>query len=367
LWPAEAGPYQLVRNSGNEPVTGSDLSAGERVVLKLYELAFAPRHLYALYLFDDIDGFLHPPLLKKFINLVQKRLVEREKRIVLWATHSPVLVQIAPTNDLFYIAEYKGRPQKTTRSKLVHELTAGELVVFENTAFVFVEGRDHGFYSDLVERLEKEGSLQLKRQVKFISPKSHVTSSDSNKHAVINAVKVLRDCGFSSTFFGLVDRDNGLCSSSEGVMELGRYSIENYWADPLNVYSWYLDSDDYEQLPAEIRFSSLAKGMGSLFLKKLDHRQTQMIVDHFAISLSQSLSQTVPNLAERESVSILSDITLSYPKFLLYAKGKDLIGRGYYRINSRLNSDTLRKTFLKGAFWPAELVEKMRRYAASGS
>jgi hypothetical protein len=363
VWPAKAERYQLCRNVGDEPVTGSDLSAGERVVLKLYELAFAPMRLYTLYLFDDIDGFLHPSLLKKFVNLVQKRLIEREKRIVLWATHSPVLVQLALTNDFFYIAEYKGVPQKTTRAKLVHELTAGELIVFDNTAFVFVEGQDHDFYNDLIERFQREGVVELTRQVKFISPKVHATSSDSNKHAVINAVHVLKNCGFSTTFFGLVDRDDGRATSLEGVTELGRYSVENYWADPLNVYSWYLDNDEYKELPEEIRFHALAKGMGSRFLERIDQVQKQMIVDHFSRSLCQSLSKDPNVLLDRESVSFLPGVTLNYPKFLLYEKGKEIIGRGYCNINSQLNSRALRKAFLKGAIWPEELVKKIQEYA----
>jgi hypothetical protein len=235
-WPGEFARFELFHIGRNDRVGGAELSGGERVVLQLYGPLFSnlPIQSGAVFLFDDIDGFVHPPLLKRLIGLLHKTIVVEGGGFVFWATHSPVFVQLTQNADYFYIGKYGTGPVRTTKAKLIHELTGGELVVFENTCFVFVEGVEHEFYNELLDRLEKEEIVELNRQVKFISPKANVESSGANKAAVIESVKVLRKCGLSKTFAGLVDRDTGQATPIEGISQLERYSVENYWSDPLN-------------------------------------------------------------------------------------------------------------------------------------
>jgi hypothetical protein len=370
----EDGGYLLRDLRTDRPVGGHEFSAGERVLLALCDLLLSDVQTgKKLYMFDDVDGLLHAPALKHFIGFVRDRLIREQGHIAIWATHSPVTVQLAGNADHFYIREPRVSPEPITRPELIDRLSGGELVVLDNTVLVFVEGQDHRFYNTLFRRLEHDQAIRVSRSARFISPTTDPHNRGAGRDAVQRAIEVLTQTGFSRLAAGLVDGDGRTSSLPAGVERLPRYSIENYWLDPLNVHAWLLDHD-VRSIPTELTFENVSQGMGSKITSALNRNQLQRIVDHWANEILQRwnavvnanpLAGTVSTTA-REEVSFVGGLSLSYPSFLLQAPGKEIIDNAYHRgVNTNLHRGNLEKHYFVTAAWPVELVALMQRLATA--
>lgn len=354
---------------------GHRISAGERVLLSICDYILSRRSDgRKLFLFDDIDGLLHPPALKRLVRLVEETLVREREGVVLWVTHSPVMVQISNSADFFYIEKFGKSPERISKSSLVEKLTDGELIVLDNSFFVFVEGGDYEHYNALMQRFVLDGILNPSRIVRFISPKLE-TAAGCNDQTVTEAAAVLAKIGFSSLFGGLTDGDGKKESSHASVKLLRRYSIENYWMDPLNVYSWSLDHC-FSKIPEDVRFPGILEGMGSSVIQRLNQNQLQAVVDSYAKLIAENwhrIANTLsgkssPDLDRRRSISVYRGLVLEYPEFLLAMQGKEIINYIYTNvIDSRANRVNLREHFRRGAYWPEDLVQLMREFACPSS
>jgi hypothetical protein len=124
-----------------------------------------------------------------------------------------------------------------------------------------------------------------------------------------------------------------------------------------------LDNDEFADLPSNLKYPDIARGMGANYLNRLSKEQQQKIIDYFSSELKQLLGLQNEALNERMDVHLYKNIVLKYPKFLLEMNGKTIIGKGCCHICPKMNSDALRKNFLKGSFWPMVLIEKMQAFA----
>ncbi|MCJ2056664.1 ATP-binding protein [Methylobacterium sp. J-048] len=358
----EPNQYLLKRISDGSFVQGDRLSFGEQAALSIYDLVAGDAEGARVYLFDDIDGLLHPPLLRRFLGVVDRTL-EAQNSVAIWVTHSPVLVQLCDRSHCFFLDGHGARPETVERAALVERLSDGELVVKENTATIFVEGQDHAFYNEIFRSLTVYKIIKPKRSLRFVSPVTDENSGGSNNFLVNDVVSVLHRNGFGNLFLGLVDHDRGQLPIATGVSRIGRYSIENYWADPLNVYAWLLDQK-YDHLPSNLVFESITRGGSHRLLTALSVDQLQAIVRHFSDAVLKVVKEEGADMSswpeEAADVLIYDGIVLKYPSFMLKCPGKRIIA-ALRTIDGNLNKGGLRQKFLEGAFWPDDIVSLMTR------
>jgi predicted ATPase len=365
---------ELRRKEDGSLVDGGQLSSGERVLLWLINLVSSNSDAKDwIYLFDELDGFLHPESLSKFAAIVEQELVERKGSIVLWATHSPMLVQMLKKAAFFYISSFGQKPVAIDREDLITRLTGGTLVVFENISYVFSEGADHSYYNDLVRRLEQERLLKQGRSVRFLS--SGNGGDGAGWKVVHRLVEALGHNSFGHLFSGLVDRDFAQNVRPHGVAQLSRYSIENFWLDPINIYAWMVTTS-FDYIPNELSHEIIIRGSPISNIGKLKGDDLQRVIDYFSNMIEREwdkLSGTAthvhinPDLSDREEIVISGERIVRYPKFLLVGQGREIINRIIVHNFKGCNCQSLSEQFLKGAFWPMDLVETLQRLARNPS
>jgi predicted ATPase len=81
----------------------NQLSSGEKILFSLvgflYRLTL-DNILPDIILFDEIDASLHPSMINKFLEIIQKSIIAKGKYVIL-ATHSPSMIALAPENTTY--------------------------------------------------------------------------------------------------------------------------------------------------------------------------------------------------------------------------------------------------------------------------
>lgn len=358
-----AAPFIMRRRAGDGYVEGDHLSSGERVALSLYDFVSASSNQPRAFLFDDIDAFMHPPLMRRFLQVLE-RILEQQNSVAVLVTHNPVLVQLCGSVACYFIPEYDADLVPIERAALVQQLSAGELVIAENFGTVFVEGADVGFYNDVFTAMNIHNVISVRRQVKFVSPRSNQTGADASCAAVNDIVNVLASHGYADRFMGLIDLDRGRLQRHENVFALARYCKENYFFDPLNIYAYCLDNDP-DCLPNLPKFPGLGLGMSHRMVATLGTEGLQAVVDHFFQRVCNNADFASRNpeslLGDRIPIRLSTGEEISYPPLFIAHSGKHLM-QPFANMHRNLQRERLSHQFLKGAYWPADLVETMQRF-----
>lgn len=353
-------PFWTFRDSDNQGIEGDALSTGEKVMLTLYD--HLEKHVTGpnILLIDDVDSFLHPPLVRILAESLSRTLPQSGS-VAFIVTQSAVTAQLFEQADYFWKEGYSAPIITATKAELISKLSYNQFVVADNTVTVFVEGQDHTTWNAVLERMVRRGKVKPQRSANFVSPRTNPDSGDAGKSAVNEIVAVMRRNGFERQFVGLIDKDYGN-APGEGVRMLTRYSIENYWFDPLNIYCYLLDRA-YSKLPAGLQFSSLMQGDSKLLVEQLTQAELQSIVSHYGSEMARLCQEKgiFPGCdwTATETVVIHGGPTLTYPSFLLQRRGKDLKPIAV-EFDKALNAKSLNDKFTEGAFWPQDLVDLMQ-------
>jgi predicted ATPase len=225
-----------LRDSEGNLVPFDRLSSGERVLMSTamwrYQAESAGKY-FRLLLLDEPDAHLHPSLTRRFLKVLKEVFVEQREVRVIMTTHSPSTVALTPDGHLFEMCRAHPRIRPVQRSQAIATLTDGFVAVQDGTRTVFLEGKDDPPFFRTVWQLLTErpttsqpGMIDAYPNINFVHGQGRQT--------VQELIPQLRGAGFTN-FFGLIDKDAGNIVSP-GVYVLGRYAIENYLYDPLNVW-----------------------------------------------------------------------------------------------------------------------------------
>jgi hypothetical protein len=101
---------------------------------------------------------------------------------------------------------------------------------------------------------------------------------------------------------------------------LGRYSIENYYVDPLVVYAVLLDQGTAPTVPDV----NIPQGQEAL-LRSLNQEALQQIADVVGAVIENHIGSLTPGDTQRHAVSFTNGVVLQYPGWMLNRRGHDLL------------------------------------------
>ena len=338
------------------------LSSGEKVIMATTFWRYAAETIgghYKLLLLDEPDAHLHPSLTRRFLDVIQKVFVEERGVRVIMTTHSPSTVSLAPDESIFEMQKTEPRIRKAEiKSAVIAKLTDGFVSVLDATQTVFLEGNsDPNFYNMvwnlLTERSEIADSGPLERypNIQFM----HGQGKDS-----INLiVPQLRESGFSM-FHGLIDMDKGN-EPGEGVHVLKRYSMENYLCDPLNIWALL----HQEGKAPDVDGVNVPQGR-TAHIRNLPVEKLQLIVDSIFDAIHKKSPKDEDKLVP-VTIDYVDGISLKYPKWFLYQRGKDVLAEFRKALGPKsFWDDKLLAGYATVNLIPLDLLELFKTIQCSG-
>ena len=225
----------------------------------------------------------------QFIDVIDQVLVKEHGIRVIMTTHSPSTVALAPSGAVFEL-ERGAESIRPVRSAAdaVAMLTSGIVTVSKSSKFCFVEDEDDvSFYEAIRDILTDFGPSQDPMALKPAPTIAFLAASIGARAAKIAGgctvvrqwVEKLDAEPLESSFCGIIDRDTGN-GDSPRVKVIGRYSIENYLLDPLNIYSLLLGLGRHPPIPGV----EISQG-NEHQLRTLDDQVLQAITDKITATI----------------------------------------------------------------------------------
>ncbi len=384
-------PYKiiLIDNDSGKEISFNNLSSGEKQLFSIGMLRYSTElrnNKRKLILLDEPDAHLHPSMIKQFFEIVNDFLVKENGIKVIMTTHSSstlVLASKYQNLDLFFMnrsSEFESTSLEIDNSpkfsKSIKSLSNGLFAVYPETKFVIVEDQDDvEFYNCITEFSKNDNCSTLN----FISSSDLTENGEGGKDAVeksLNHLKRFDALTISdSSVIGLIDKDTGNVDYNEDnlIFLINRYSIENYWFDPLIIYCFLINGKD----PEFTKFDILKVKPGEEFTIRnslnLDvQRQVDVIVKKLCeqITFSDSIQSfefngdtkelKAPNqYQELVEVSYLNGHKIKIPKWLIDLRGKDLrqLYQATFKGARKLNKEASYKYFRSTKHIPIELLD----------
>jgi len=354
------GNFNFQLTSRKDPsliIEFNDLSSGEKILISLGIWMFnsgQAKRLPKLLLLDEPDAHLHPSVVKDFINVIEKTLVNKHGVKVIITTHSPTTVSFSPEYSLFEMS--KDVPQiKPLESKEygINLLTEGLVVVKSNNKYVLVEDLDDAnYYNAIFSILKNRTDVNSNIGVIFI-PSSNKEANASGGNTVVRSwVEKFTNEGVFDVFQGLVDLDDGSQQSSHNIHVIHRYSLENYILDPILIYSSLLHDDLEYAIPGIVLAHKDEHKLLELPVQNL-----QMIANHIFSEIEPILTGISEGDKDTIEVTFINNITLSYPKWLINKRGHDLYSKFQSKYRKAVKHDNLIKALVRHEFVPIDFVD----------
>lgn len=226
---------QLIDSSTHREIKYSDLSSGEKTLLKIALSIFNSKqkeNFPQMLLLDEIDASLHPEMIVRLLKILTTVFVEKYDIKIILTTHSPTTVAVSREEYIYSIEN--GNIVKTNKEETLKKLLQGVPtmgILYENIKQVFVESKyDAKFYSILSHALKLQ--QETNSLLNFISSGSGGSGSAEQTKEIVKSLAIE---GNVPSVYGLIDWDSNN-SSTEKIFVLGensRYSRENYTFDPL--------------------------------------------------------------------------------------------------------------------------------------
>lgn len=345
----------------------NDISSGEKTIMSLAFL-----HYYAqrknsykkLLLLDEPDAHLHPSLTKQFLEVVDKFLIKQYGAKVIMTTHSPSTVGLCDEDSIFIMSKNPTAIVKQTRSNAINYLTSGVPIlssIVNNRRYILVEDKDDvTFYTKMYNLISKELSNEI--SLVFIPVSAQKLKKSGGASVVREWTKKLRVEGGMNLAKGIIDRDTSN-SPSDGVFVLKRYSMENYFLDPIIIAGFQIHNGILTSIDS-LTFT----GKNCNKLETLSEVELQKVADYIINIVQSNFTATVNALnIGRAADNVISDNILSStelstmqieykngkkincPKWLIDRRGHDL-------------EDIFRKLFSNGkAFGITPLLDIQER------
>jgi energy-coupling factor transporter ATP-binding protein EcfA2 len=357
-------PYQITfkdKTSG-ATVKAADLSSGEKVLLQLVLWLYSSNNTKGfpkLLLLDEPDAHLHPSMTRQFLDVISEVLVGKYGVTVIITTHSPSTVALAPDGATFQME--RGNTvisQVSSKPDIINVLTSGLLIVSENSRYVFVEDSDDVYFYEAVrDILTDYGPSKDPRCVKpsptivFIPVSVGVGAAriPGGSSIVRKWVEKLDSAPLNWMFCGLIDRDAS--NTRAGVIRVtGRYSIENYLLDPLNIYCLLLEAG----LSPLIGGVTISQGDAHL-LRTLPVDALQSITDRVAAMMEAADSGL--RTGRTVKVHYTVDRAVDVPDWVIERRGHDLLPIAQRAFGSLVNPPGLGRALRRCRLVPVDLAE----------
>jgi len=330
----------------------SDLSSGERVLISLVMLIYNVEdgrvrvNFPSVILFDEIDAPLHPSMIRSALETVQEFLVSQKGISVIWTTHSPSTVAMAPEDSLIRMNKQAPRLEKVNRTTALQSLTAGVPTLSvrpQDRRQVFTESYKDVEYLEVMREALKPRLDDSEFIIDFLPSSS--SKSGSGCQVVVDMATALRESDLD-TVFGLVDWDGGDNKSTadlpDFIFMLGedqRHSIENYVLDPLLVAVYLLkDRSAPKALKEELLGGEQIGLAGGLDQPGVEAGLLGGVVSNVLEKIRPSTASALPT----EVVTTVSNVKVPYPAWFLKYRGHDLFGlytAGFPILAGRFNTE----------------------------
>ncbi|MGB7970027.1 MAG: AAA family ATPase [Methanobacterium sp.] len=348
---------RLVNCETKDLINLGDLSTGEATIIKIYIWLFAVKEGYKkprLILLDEPDAFLHPSIIPMFITSIKKGIVEELGARVVMVTHRTETILFMEKDEIIEMHNDVPRIRTSvSKENSIRLLTDNILYVIENKKIVYVEDEDDvEFYNIAKEIAIIDYGINISG-VSFI-PASLGKNNPKNPggcSSVIKWVERLEKAGLHILAKGLIDGDNKK-TDKDNILQLERYSYENYLLDPINIYCTLLERNIARPIEDPIRAGEEST------IRNLNVEQLQSIAD----AICQKIENTLPNIElEKEKVPIIfGENTLYYPKWLLLKRGHDLMNNAI-GIWGFSHKHDLYNSFRKIRMLPDDLLKILRK------
>jgi hypothetical protein len=301
---------------------------------------------------DEPDAHLHPSMTNQFLRVIKNVLVEKHGVRVIMTTHSPSTVALSPDDSIFVMSKATEISRPSSKNSAISLLTSGIVFVGQGTKTVIVEDQDDvNFYTEIYNQLLAANKLNRDIPIIFIPASSKIAEKSGGKSVVNDWAGKFYDSGLSSIIQGLIDLDSGN-SPSKGVHLLKRYSIENYWIDPIVVYAALLAKGTQPSIDGiNLSFGDEHK------LKLMSSPQLQLIADKIHADIQPSLKSSLVGYIEEDnnlySEEFTSGIVLNYPVYLVSKRGKNLLP--IYLSTFKLKHSNLLDSFRRVQILPIDL------------
>jgi len=377
-------PFSLLakKHNNKDLISFQNFSWGERVIVSLGFLEYYASYMKrspSVMIMDELDAHLHPALIPNFYRVINDILIKQFGTKVIMTTHNPSTIALAPKDDdcvVYKMTNEEGTKLIKDASKDYYEsvktLTEGLVIVNEKTKYIFVEDEDDvEFYTNFnsVNNISKKlVFLPASNRTKRDGGKTEV-NQNGGKNAVNNLIA--RFEALQGVFEGLIDRDSGNEKLAENLKLLERYSIENYYFDPLVLFS-FLNT-------AATRKSEIANlGVAPGKEHELTDEKARIVIDYMISTLEPEVIKQIEKDLKNKSVKYAKPIadvnesknkvklefiggkTFEFPEWLLYYRGKTLNGIFNQVFGLQPNNSQLLQHFNKIGNYPVELIEKLK-------
>ena len=377
-------PFTLLARKQNNSalVHFQNFSWGERVIVSLGFLEYYASYMKrspSVMVLDEIDAHLHPALLPNFYRVINDILIKQFGTKVIMTTHNPSTIALAPKDNdcVVYKMTNEGKTQLIPDTSKNHYdsinlLTEGLVVVNEKTKYVFVEDEDDvEFYSNLNKVNDISNKLvflSASNRIKDKSGKTEVNKT-GGKDAVNKFIKSFE--ALQGVFDGLIDRDSGNEKFIENLKVIERYSIENYYFDPLVLFSFLntfkihhpeianlgvIVGKEHEltEEKAKICIEYIISALEPLVIEKIEKELKGNCLNYAKPITDANTSKN------KLKVKFTNGKTFELPEWLLYYRGKDLNGIFNQVFGLQPNNGQLFVHFNRIGNYPVELADKLK-------
>lgn len=375
-------PFTLkIKKIGQETkINFSDLSSGERIILSLGFLEYYATRMNqspSIMILDEIDAHLHPALIPNLYRVINDILIKEFNTKVIMTTHNPSTIALAPKNEdcIVYKMSNNGKTQlikDTSKNHFesINLLTEGLVTVNEKTKYVFVEDEDDvEFYTNFNKVNNISNNLifiPASNRTKKENGKTEV-NQDGGKEAVNNLVK--RFEALSGIFEGLIDKDSGNDKYTSDLKLINRYSLENYYFDPLVLFC-FLNS--FNTKTPEIISFDIIKGKEHEL--KSNKEKCIQIINYIISKIEPEVIKELNKSPTKYSKQLISideckklvnieftdEVNYELPEWVLYYRGKNLNNIFSTIFGHKPNNEDLLRHFNTIGLYPIELINKLK-------
>lgn len=302
----DVGEVFFLNRKTGERVEQHGFSSGEKTILNLVLSLFSAKfnNFPQIILFDEPDAHLHPSLTKKFLDAIKRILINTHNVRVVMTTHSPSTVAMADQDSIYIMRKGVGYPEKTTREEALKLLTDGLVLVNKYAKFVIVEDEtDRDFYTQQFKNMVRQDLLAGDPPLIFIP------ASKSGKEGGVKAVRawvnIQKEFDSPSVVMGLTDKDFSNPNDA-GISTIERYSLENYFIDPILIYAALMDNGNHKHLEGiDLNMGDQNK------IKYLNSDQLQSISEHISDILMDPAKQIF-----KEKIDNFDGLQQQYDQYL---------------------------------------------------
>jgi predicted ATP-binding protein involved in virulence len=302
------------------------LSSGEKILISIAFSLFVMNEwrtssqIPKVLLFDEIDAFLHPSMLKQLLNMLNLMFIEKYKISVILVTHAPTTVALSPEESLYLVRRQAPRLERVSIDSAIAALTADVRTVsvrLENRRQVFVESEyDEEIYNEIYSQIRRLPEVNLNSEISITFIASG-RGGQGNCDAVEHLVKNLNNNGNRSVF-GILDWDKKRFSRENllVISEGRRYAIENLIFDPC-LMAYFLMREGY----IEKKKLGISENENHISFLNFSDRKMQEIVESLLAIYAEGIEISDNNLTD---CYYINESLIRIPNWYLRWQGHDM-------------------------------------------